>query len=339
MNFSVKNNSSTVDFSCNDIYLFYQRYISLTISILNIIFNSLNVAIIIKLVGKGSKKSEFFCFLLIKSITDAFIGFRFILRDIIEKILFYPNSLKSTSFFIILIYIIITKYLSWSVILISRISECCASFNRLIDLLISFKKLNKYLIRIAYIALVIFSFIFYIYRFFEYQVVRLKTADNSTNVIQYGFVRIKHSYLLDVIDLIHSLIKDIIFVSASVVINFITFLLVRKSYKKKLRLTKQNKQLKSISLRQRSDIRTLIMITTTSSIAFIGHLGSFLQNLPIEPNVFEDKCLLTVGEIFYEMTFCVNFIVYVIFNKRFCDILFARLRLIKKNSKDLTTSL
>ena len=340
MNFSLKNNSSIVDNNCNDIYLFYQRYISLTISAFNIIFNSLNVAILIRLIRDNSKKSEFFIFLLIKSITDAFIGFRFILRDVVEKILYYPNSFKSSSFFVILIYIIITKYLSWSFILISRISECFASFNRLIDLLISIKRLNKVIVRACYISLIIFSFTFYIYRFFEYQVVKLNSSYNSSNLIQqYGFVRIKHSYLLDVIDFIHSLIKDIIFVSASVIIDIITFLLIRKSFKKKRTMTKRNEKHKSISKKERAEIRTLIMITVTSCIALIGHLGSFLQNLPIEPNIFENKCLLTVGEIFYEMTFSINFIIYVIFNRRFRDIFLSFLHKFNSKLQELSSSL
>jgi hypothetical protein len=312
---------------CIDIYNFYDKYISTTISITNVILNMMNVFIFIKLIqiNKTNKsKGDFYTYLILKSIADAYFGIRFCFRNIIVKGLF-ESDLKSTSFVLILLYLIFMVYLGFVVQLISKITECFACFDRLIVLIPSQQNKNRKLIKIIFILSIIFSFLFYTFKFFQFQIIPF-IQPNSTEVFYRSIVDSRKLQLFKIIGFIHSFLRDFLCVLISFCFNIATLSFVKKSTNNRRQLSSSNSaaclNLSKIEKLERAEYKIILMITFSTIIAVIGHWSSFLYYLPIETMIFENYCLRTFTfEFFYEISYGGNFIIYLIFNKRFRAVL------------------
>jgi hypothetical protein len=222
------NNSK--DFCKEEFRYLYEIYFSISCSVLNIVFNSFNIIAFIKLILKNVN-NDFYKYLMIKSMTDLYMGLRFLFRNIVEKIIFYPK-IKSQYYFFMVVYIIFMKYFASTAGLISRLAECFSSLDRLIMCLPSCKNINKTRIKIAFFILTIFWLIFYIFKFIEYRIIEIDVLDNK-NLTNKWFQVISDDLKFRTFTFIHNIVKDILFGILSLILNLITFILIKKALQKK----------------------------------------------------------------------------------------------------------
>jgi hypothetical protein len=295
---------------CKEFRELYEIYFSTSLSVFNIIFNSFNIITFLKLILKDIN-NDFYKYLMIKSIADFYIGLRYLFRDVVEKIIFYPK-IKSNYYFFMTMYIIFLKYFVSVAGLVSRLSECFSSLDRLITCMPICKNMKKIRIKIAFLILILFWFIFYVFKFFEYRVIEIE----KKNLTNKWYQVISDDEKFYVFTYIHNIVKDLLSGFISLILNLITFIFMKKAIKNKmsLRQKKKNEQKRSQSIFERADFKILIMITITSVVSFIAHFTNFLY----EARYFdEDKCFKTFGSFFYEISFAGNFIIYMKFNRYF----------------------
>lgn len=303
---------------CKDYRQNYEFYFSLPCSILNIIFNSFNIIVFIKLIFKNMK-SDFYKYLMIKSIADLYIGFRFLFRDIAENMIFHAK-IKSKHFFFMVLYVIFIKYLVSMAGLVSCISDCFSCLDRLIMCVPSWKNVKRTHVKLVYLALIVFFFLFYIFKFFEQSIIAVQIKDPyniSLNSTWYQVNSDNKNYYYFIF--IHNLLKDVLTGFISLILNLITFIFLKKTVEKKksLKKTRNSSTASYQTVLDSAEWKIFIMITITSIISFTAHITNFIY----ESEYFQlDKCFKIFGSFFYEISFADSFIIYLIFNKNFREI-------------------
>ena len=328
MNNNISKNITSYTDICINIYPFYKKYISTSISVSNVILNMINVFIFVKLIQNNKikkNKGDFYTYLMLKSIADGYFGIRFCFADFIDKGLFNSN-LKSTSFILIVLYLIFMIYFGFVAQLISKITECFACFDRFIVLIPSQQNKNRKLIKILYISSIMFSFLFYTFKFFQFQIVQINEP-NSTVTFYRVSADSRNTQLFKYIGFMHSFLRDFLSVLISFCFNLFTLFIVKKSTNNRRQLS-SSKSVTSLSVSsrierlERAEFKIILMITFSTIIAVIGHWSIFLSYLPIDSMIFKNYCFQTfTSGLFYEIAYGGNFIIYLIFNTRFRAIL------------------
>ena len=304
-----------------------QQYITLCISILNFIFNFMNCIIFIRIV-KIDRNNKLFKLLMIKSITDAYCGINFLLRSW-SMVLKYNSNFFSESKFQMICFLIFSRYLGFVIQLISKITECFACFDRLIILKPSYKNKTNFLTKILYICLIMFSFLFYIYKFFQNKLVIVE-LDKTNKTLYTVETDVSSHYLI--IDFIHSFLKDFFCLLLSFAFNILTLIIVIRSSRKRRYLSNlSDSNSTSRGKVDKNDFKIIVMITITTLISGIGHWGNFITFLPIHPNIFMHSCFQSISYYFVEISYAGNFVIYLFFNKRFRVIFFDFFSFIKLN--------
>ena len=154
---------------------------------------------------------------MIKSITDEYCGIHFIIRswvlDLKLNSLFYSTSKE-----IMICFIIFSRYFGFVAQLISKITECFICFDRFIILEPSRTNSNRKISKIIYLLLIIYSFLFYTYKFFQNRVVPItKITPNMT----FFTVETDSNRVFKLIDFFHSFIKDFSCLLISFIFNFL----------------------------------------------------------------------------------------------------------------------
>lgn len=310
MNFSILKNQTFSNYdSCRSIIL-NRKPVSISISIFNLLFNTLNIIIFFNLINKN-RKNYFYRYFMIKSITDVYCGIHFIIRswvlDLKLNSVFYSSSKE-----IMICFIIFSRYMGFVVQLISKVTECFISYDRFIILKPSNRNSSSKTSKIIYCLLIIFSFIFYIYKFFQNRVPIVKIEHNIT----FYSVETRPEKVFKYIDFLHSFMKDFLCLLISFIFNLINLYSILGFSKKKRYLTKNDKKSK-IDKINKHDLKIIIMIIISTTISIIGHWSNFITFIPIEPNIFLNTCFEVVTYFFVEVSYAGNFIIYIIFNKLF----------------------
>lgn len=311
MNFTKENQT---DKPCRDLYIFFERYVFFSLTILNLIFNSLNIIIFKRLILIQKNKSDLYKYLLIKSVSDGYFGLRFFIEGLI---LFYNPEKKFKDFSSIMFYLI-SIYLGHVAQLISKVSECFGCFDKLLIFIfcLNNSKTNR-IIKCLFVVLITFCILFPTYKFGEYQIE--KSGFNTYNSSAFSYQLKNYSQennFLATLKFIHSLFRDIIFLTFSFNFNMATFIFMRKSLEKRKSLLNGNKKQTKVLNYNHKDFQIIIMISITTIISLIGHLSSFLSL--VEPKIFDNYCINTFSlGLVYESSYAFDLVIYLIFNRNF----------------------
>lgn len=307
-NSSLNNNGHGED-TCMDIYRVYHFYIEKIMGAIGSLLNIFCIIVFLKLIRKKASSGDMYKYLLFKSVIDTCVllrNFLFIFIECKECGLnkFYAFKLIEYVFFV---------YFSFVTQLISVLCELAANFDRYKVLSKKFKAFNKLTYKHGISGMLIYSSLFYVYKFFERKIVKRSTKTNNTTSEYYSLIYTKFgsSDQVIVFDFVHSLIRDAIIVALMFMLNMLTLSTIKKILARKKNLTKSFNE-----KNHRSEIKTSVMLLVTSVIAIVGHSLYFVFNIPWF--VFHlSECVYPFINFVYYLSFTVNFFVYFFFNKHF----------------------
>ena len=303
------NNNGQGDHLCMDIYRIYHFYIEKIMGAIGSLLNILCIIVFLKLIRKKASRGDMYKYLLFKSAIDTCVLLRNFLYIFIECKVCGFNKFYAFK----LIELILFVYFSFVTQLISMLCELAANFDRYKILSKKCKAFNGITYKYGISGMLIYSSLFYLYKFFERTIVKRHSKINNSTTEYYSLIYTKFGISDQVIvfDFIHSLIRDGLIVMMMFTLNMMTLCAIKKILAKKKNLTKSFNE-----KNHRSEIKTSIMLLVTSVIAIVGHSLYFVFNIPWF--VFHvSECMYPFINFVYYLSFTVNFFVYFFFNKHF----------------------
>ena len=298
---------------CNDLTSVYNAYIEKFIGSFAFFLNLICIAVFVQIIR--TQKEEVYKYLLFKSIVDTFISLRITLKSILDC----TDCELEKSYGLKLFYLIVFIYFDYAAELISMLCEIVANFNRYRLLTQYFKIFDKITYRIPLCAITLYSFLFYIYLFFDYKI-SSRTKNNETIYTMtdtgLGAASIYVGYM-------HSVSRNVICVAFIFVLNILTLRSVKIALKKKKRMLNDknaDKKSKMMSKTEQAELRLTLMVLATSAVIFIAYGMSFIKWLKIGV-IYTNKCYITITYIIYWLSFSLYFFIYFYFNLSFKRIL------------------
>jgi hypothetical protein len=308
-------------------------YIRPSISVYNFISNLFCALILIEILKKyNQSNSKMYYYFIFKSTCDMLVG-------LIET--FYPlYGIKrlsvSQSYYIMVWYIYFHQYIVRTLILISGFCEVAASFDCAISIDRQLKWFHKWSSFFVITGLVvIFSFVFSLYSFFDFGIgVKGDEVNSSLNqtitlykIIEKPFYDSTTSYYFHYIN---SFLKDVFTIVSLFIINLYILVKLRKIRKRKKRLLNLSKydSMKTKPTRaEQAERRKLRMIFALCLIYVFGHLPNFLYhfNLITSPNSYFLIVIFSLADVLCYLSYGTPIFVYYFFNKQFKLILLRKI--------------
>ena len=254
---STFQNSQNYSF-CNNLLTIYNSYIKVLIGVIGTVLNFICIIIFYKLIRNSTQKDNLNKYFLIKSIADT-------LTYVIIMTQSASLSTAHKNYAYQVIYLIVNRYLLFAFELISMILEIASILNRYFAFTRIHKKLEKIGFKAVVSFMLIYSFGFYVYKFFDEKIER--ATNINTNETYYKIAINTLGDISFVLGYIHSTVRDGICVLLILILNILTLIRLRKMMKNKKHL--QSKSLSSDKKLNQTGIRLTKMVVATASITFL----------------------------------------------------------------------
>ena len=303
---------------CTQIYKNHSFYWELIMPIFSVILNFACMLVFIRLIRSQRQKDDLFKYFLAKSIVDTYLSAIFILNN------FFNNELTLFNQFFLLkqLYLIFGIYFSFALQLTSMFLEVASSFNRYRMLTNTFHAMNKISYKLVIFFMFAYSFMFYVYKFYEVKVQASLLDENNVTVYMYASVSAKLSKSLGYV---HSFVRDGICVLVIIVLNVLTVYEMRKMILRKKILVRRPSRAKAA----RAETRLTLMVLTISSISIVAHGLLITYYMSPRDSFFQSNtCFEAVSFLFYSFSYEINFFLYYFFNTNFkntCNMQFVML--------------
>ena len=305
---------------CDDPLKFSILYLQVSLSVLGFFLNLICIKIFSKIVLVKSKNNDLSKYLLLKSLTNAYIVLCLTLHPIFDLENTFDNpALKSRVdeiYWLKVVYLILGIYFKYSLVLTSLFCEIAASFNRYRLATNRFIKFNKLPVEIVIICMILYSFGFYSFKFVSIQIIQIASINQTTN----GTLKNSYNYLTtdldDTVGFVHSSVRDGLCVAILILINFFTAIEIKRILQKKSALIIKNKgKLKA----QAADTRLTIMMFIMSFSCVIAHGLQIIQYFsPRSFIINSNECIsLAFDLVFFLFNNQIDFFYYYFFNLNF----------------------
>ena len=291
----------------------YNDFIERILSSISLVCNCLCLIAFVQIV-RCNNTQDIYKYLLYKSFIDIFISVRFAFKSFFNC----TNCLFETSYALKVFYLIFFIYVDYALELLTLLCEVVACFNRYRFVTKTLSIFDKFSYKLVLVSMTIYSFLFYVYLFFDRQIIPQMPFQNETIV----FYLINEnslgttSYFLGYI---HSVIRNLICVTFIVILNVLTLYSVKKALDKKKQLVNnvaKSTSGKILSKSERAELRLTLMVISTNLVIVVAYGMSFIKWMKIK-EVDADKCFSTSNYIVYLMSFVLNFFIYFYFNLSF----------------------
>ena len=309
------NVSSSFDsgqFDCMKMYRLYNSYIDKTMGLLGFILNTICLVVFTRLLKQPDSNGQMVKCLLLKSAVDAYVMLKIIIFlffdcSYCDQYKYYATGLFKLVFLI---------YLSQVAQFLSIFYELCAVIIRFVSVSqIKMLVSKKLTFKLVTFIITMYSLVFYSYKLFENKVTLsvYKNYIKNTSDLVYK-LRLTEFGVSDTflkIEFLHSLIRDGVLVLIIFLLNCFTLISMRRFLKKKKSiLGHDNKTDKS------AEIHLTLMVVFTGFIAILGHGLYFLFYIPAL-SWFLSECFYPIVNFSYNLSYLVNFFIYLSFNKMF----------------------
>ena len=298
---------------CNNLLTVYNSYIKVLIGVIGTVLNFICIVIFYKLIRNSTQKDNLNKYLLIKSIADT-------LTYVIIMTQSASLSTAHKNYAYQVIYLIVNRYLLFVFELISMFLEIASILNRYF----AFTRINKKLEKIGFKAVVsfmlIYSFGFYVYKFFDEKIER--ATNINTNETYYKIAINTLGDISFVLGYIHSTVRDGICVLLILILNILTLIKLRKMMKNKMHL--QSKSLSSDKKLNQTGIRLTKMVVATASITFFGRVLTFIKYITVNL-INSNDCFSAFSNCSFFACNLFNLVLYYYFNLNFKKIFLAYL--------------
>ena len=304
MNSTFGNNE--YDSFCYNFSLIYYNYIKTPILIIGTIANIICVAIFYKLIRNSTQNDNLNKYLLIKSIADTYIS----IQPLITKL--FNLSKSDKSYFYQVFNLIFFNYFLVISELMSMFLEVASILNRYFTFTKINKKLEKIGFKSAVIFMLVYSFGFYSYKFFDLKI--SSVVDYKTNETYFKLNTNKLGGIGIILGYIHSTVRDGICVLLLFILNILTLIKLRKVMKKKANL--QSKSLAKDKKATKTGFRLTMMVVATTTITFFNVVLMIIKYANINV-INSNDCFLAFISFTFFMCNSVNFVLYFYFNLNF----------------------
>ena len=303
MNSTLENNE--YDSFCFKLFAIYSNYMELSIGIIGTILNFICTFIFYKLIRNSNQKDNLNKYLLVKSIADTYISIDvMVIRSI--------NLFKSDKSFVYQIFnLIFLRYIVLAFELISMFLEIASILNRYFTLTRVNKKFENIGFKTKVCIMVVYSFGFYTYRFFDEQIESY--TDVNSNQTFYKLTINKLDSISIILGYIHSTVRDGICVLLIFILNILTLIKLRKMLKNKKHFQFTNA---SKEKQEQFELRLTKMIIGTTSITFFGHILTFIEYITVNV-INSNNCFSTFSSFTFFACNSFNFVLYYFFNLNF----------------------
>ena len=301
---------------CDSPLNFCLLYFQFACAVVGFFLSLICIRVFMKLLSFKGKNNDLYRYLLIKSFSDMFILFITGLDQIFDPDDYYGEySLKNyvdNYMFLKIVYLIIGIYFTYSLKLVSIFCEVLSVFNRYRLSTKKFEKFNKIPFPIVCLAVFLYSFGFYIYKFFSIQIKKFE-SNNFSQEIKYEFII--DDNLDNKMGYIHSSVRDGMCVLAIIFLNVLTIIEIKKMLQKKKNMFRDKNKHKT----QLAEIRITIMVFLMSFIGVLAHSLQMVQYF--SPDYFfynKYECYIIIFDLIFNLcSYPFNFFLYYFFNLKF----------------------
>ena len=305
-------------------------YASAIASVVGIVTNTLCVIVFAMIGGRERNCGNMFKYLLLKALHD---DLQFIFQ-VFSPLYLCQTCSSYLSYSIQVWYIWFYTYLESVNELCSGLFEIAATLDCL--LLIN-RKMLWYQSRLSFIlvitSLTLYSFILYIYRLFEYEIVKLPSSMTGAqrDFYIYSYTAFAQTDLYKMFRIAHGLVRDVICLVLFFIFNFIILITVRSrmSDKRKLNQLPRNPLTLSqlhhhsfvlaanIEKSERTEVKAAAMVVVVGVNYFFGHFIPLVYYCFMwKPSVFR-TCLAQIGLLPFYISYVTPFFIYAAFNRTF----------------------
>jgi hypothetical protein len=306
--------------SCTIFTDIYNAYIEKGISSISLILNILCSMAFMQIIRCNSSANkngqDIFKYLFYKSLMDICISLRFALKSIFNC----KDCSLEKIYAIKVFYLIFLIYVDTACELLTMLCQVMACFNRyrfvtnkwnILDKLISYK--------LVLASITLFSLLFYIYLFFDRQIITKIRVDQNETLTLYLIQEESLGIGSQILNYAHSLTRNVFCVVFIFVFNVLTFCSVKKSLDKKKLMFKSSTSSSSqklLSKSEKAELRLTLMVISTNLVILVTYGMSFIRWMKIK-EIDQITCFATCNYIIYQMSFSLNFFIYFYFNKSF----------------------
>ena len=290
----------------------FNNLIIISMSVVGTILNAICIIVFHILIRNTIQKDNLNRYLLIKSIVDTFI---YILIIVIKSV----NILKADKSFAYQVFnLIFFRYVSVALDLLSMFLEIASILNRYFAFTRMSKNFNKIGFKAIASFMLVYSFGFYFYRFFDEKIEAV--TDYHSNETFFQLQNNKLGNLGIIFAYIHSVVRDGVCVLLIFILNILILLKLRKLVKNK-KLLQSNTKLKDNKI-NKTGFRLTVMVFLTASIIFFGHILTLINYININ-GLRSNSCFLTFSITTFYACNLFNFILYFYFNLNFKKVFLA----------------
>nr|QVK45834.1 G protein-coupled receptor [Proales similis] len=304
------NRSSIEPAVCDVLLQLVTVYVQTAFAGVGILLNTLSALVFWKLLRSNKLNSVMFRYLLIKSICDTYFSIRIFLHTFMQG---ESGRNKNSSVVLLYLHVILLIYMGFVVQLISMFCDVAASFNRYRSIAMKFKFMDKVPFKLCVLFMVAYPMMFYSHKFFEFQVTR--TEEKNASVTRFEIVDSQsfNDRIKEAIGFVHSLVRDGLCVLLLLVINALTFTVMKSSLRRKSLLVHRGSI--RTERRDRADVKLTLMVLMNGVMSTISHGLLFVYYLPTQ--LKSSYCLVSVILIIYSLSYTINFFFYFFLNKNF----------------------
>jgi len=207
-------------------------------------------------------------------------------------------------------------YISFSLSMISIFLDSAAAFNIYRTLSQRFKILDRLPTTLVIATGVVSSFLFYIYKLYERNVIeKIDYLNGNRTIYKIDFGEFRWTTAGSSFRLMNSIIRDGIFVSIIIVLNILILVNMKiiMTNKKKLSNSKNSK-------RQKVELKMTLMVVISSSITAFVHLITLIHYF-IYLNSDFDPIFEMIQMAFFTASFFTSNFIYFFFNNNFYRII------------------
>ena len=279
------------------------------ITLLGFIGFVLNLLCSIAMIKSGIYKTSdsiMFKYYFVKLLIDMSIFFSRCLNPVFEA----DSELVENVYFIKLLSLIIHFYLRNSLFLTSEIMHIAAVSNCYLKLVNVQKVRFKHTFKLIVASAFLFSFLFYIYRFYSVDIAKITKIDSMNNtMLVYRLV--KNAFALtdtfSNLEMAHTFFRDFLYVFVLFLINLLIFIRLKKNFKFKKILMNNNENSKL----EKTEKSIAIMVIVIGATQTIGHIPNFMIKFKI---LDQNQCFISFSYIMLYISLISFTVVLYLFN-------------------------
>ncbi|RNA23280.1 hypothetical protein BpHYR1_033079 [Brachionus plicatilis] len=300
------------------------------LNVTGIIFNLFNAFTFYSIIKNNKNvKGYLYKYLLAKSLNDCYL----FVVNIFSVGYFCFNCPNSYTYWIQVWYITCFAYFSLATELYSTFLDIFACLDRLLLMTSLFDKLkfyqSKYFSYIVIFFLMIFSLVFYVHRFFDFEIYAINNS-SQYKIRNTEFFTIDFSKTMR---WLHIIIRDVMGLTLIIAFNTMIMINFQKLMKKKEKLTS-----KKLSRQERKDREVTLMVLCNGVVFVFGHTPIFICYLPLF-NFTNFSCAFDISRFILIFSYWIGFFFYYSFNlqfrRRFKELF--GIRIIKSKTTDINT--